>query len=277
MKRKSIILALSDMVLSISMTISCSSETPEHKAAVALDAAIDSAMQASDPQKALELIDTLNARYPKEIDLRKASNLKKAKALEAVAMTKIPELDAIIESAKATQDSLRVLFIEERPSSALAPYLLYKAVSGTKFAAAAGIQPRVNMGQDALDVPWTLAANAGRNIGLNQVTVQCSDSQQFVMNATSADGQIASIVPEVANPLGQHLAGKPAVTITNITFTGNKGKNTTRGTETLTAAIRASWQLATTRQQLRSALVNRERYERHLQLSRDAAANAATN
>lgn len=258
----------------LTLMCACSSETPEQKAARELDAAIDSVMQARDFEKALSLIDTLNVRYPKEIDLRKASNLKKAKALEGISVTKIPQLDSIIVVSKVQIDSLRTLFREERPSKTLPGYLLHKDIAKIQFADRAGIQPRANMGQDALDVPWTLAVNAGRNIGLNNVNVLCTGSQSFSMSVTSEDGQMASISPESANHLGRFLNDHPSEGIQTISLQGDKGSVTVKGTAEMSRAISASWLLATTRQRLRAALVNRERYERLLQLSRDAAANA---
>lgn len=254
----------------------CSSETPEHRAALALDAQVDSALTAGDYALALELIDTLNTRYPLEIELRKASDAKRAKALEGAAITEIPKLDALIERTRAEHDSLRALFTEVRKSSALAPYLVYTPVSKSEVSASAGIQPRVNMGRDALDVPWTIAANAGRDIGLQTVTVECADGNSYTLAVTSPDGQMASITPETAAPLGQYLATEGASKAVKVVFTGSTGKTQAKLTPALSDAIAASWRLATVRQQQRSALVNRERYERRLQLARDAAANAPT-
>lgn len=261
-------IALTSMILG-----SCAGSDPVHEAAVALDESIDSAMTANNYALAIELIDSLNKTYNLEIDLRKASDTKRAKAYEGLSVTEIPRLDSLISVTKYEISVAEGEFVSKQPSASLPTYLVLKSAAKSDFAAAAGVQGRVNTGDDARDTPWTLAVNAGRDIGLERVDITCSDGAKYTLSTPVSDGQMASISPESAETLAQHLYDNPSVQATSIVFTGSKGNTKATLSEAQSASIAQAWNLAKLNSRLYSALVERERVERQLQIARDQLAN----
>ena len=205
-------------------TASCGSDK-EHKAAAALSAKADSLMKAGNFEAAIELYDSLNHAYPKEIDLRKASDAKRARAIEGLAQSQAPLLDRAIDSLNSVIAGLYPDFNREQSSSALNAYAVHKSLAGQKTVGTAALQPRINIdGNDVSDTPWSIAVFAPSNIGLSSVNVTTASGQSFTLDAFSNDGQVGSIVTSVAEPLGKYLSEHPDDPATAFTLNGKKGK-----------------------------------------------------
>lgn len=268
--------ALSLTLLAVA-AISCKGESPEHKAAVALDTQADSAISAGDFRTAIILLDSLNKTYPREIEIRKTTAEKRARAFEGLAMSQIPVLDARIDSLRKAEADIQPLFITIRPSESLPPYAVFKSAEKPDFASSPCLQGRVNIDpNDAADTPWSIAVNAGRNIGLSSVSVTTRDGHTFTMPVMSADGQVGTISPENADETGQYLfssgEGDPAL---NVTASGSRGKATFRLTPAQSKGIGEAWHYANVRTVLRATLIDRERADRMLIIARDQKANSA--
>ena len=256
-------------------TASCGSDK-EHKAAAALSAKADSLMKAGNFEAAIELYDSLNHAYPKEIDLRKASDAKRARAIEGLAQSQAPLLDRAIDSLNSVIAGLYPDFNREQSSSALNAYAVHKSLAGQKTVGTAALQPRINIdGNDVSDTPWSIAVFAPSNIGLSSVNVTTASGQSFTLDAFSNDGQVGSIVTSVAEPLGKYLSEHPDDQATAFTLNGKKGKAQGKLTPAFSTATAASYNYALAKQQLRSTLINREKIERRIVIAREQAAKAA--
>ena len=256
-------------------TASCGSDK-EHKAAAALSAKADSLMKAGNFEAAIELYDSLNHAYPKEIDLRKASDAKRARAIEGLAQSQAPLLDRAIDSLNSVIAGLYPDFNREQSSSALNAYAVHKSLAGQKTVGTAAMQPRINIdGNDVSDTPWSIAVFAPSNIGLSSVNVTTASGQSFTLDAFSNDGQVGSIVTSVAEPLGKYLSEHPDDPATAFTLNGKKGKAQGKLTPAFSTATAASYNYALAKQQLRSTLINREKIERRIVIAREQAAKAA--
>ena len=257
-------------------TASCGSDK-EHKAAAALSAKADSLMKAGNFEAAIELYDSLNHAYPKEIDLRKASDAKRARAIEGLAQSQAPLLDRVIDSLNSVIAGLYPDFNREQSSSALNAYAVHKSLAGQKTVGTAALQPRINIeGNDVSDTPWSIAVFAPSNIGLSSVNVTTASGQSFTLDAFSNDGQVGSIVTSVAEPLGKYLSEHPDDPATAFTLNGKKGKAQGKLTPAFSTATAASYNYALAKQQLRSTLINREKIERRIVIAREQAAKAAS-
>lgn len=256
-------------------TASCGSDK-EHKAAAALSAKADSLMKAGNFEAAIELYDSLNHAYPKEIDLRKASDAKRARAIEGLAQSQAPLLDRVIDSLNSVIAGLYPDFNREQSSSALNAYAVHKSLAGQKTVGTVALQPRINIeGNDVSDTPWSIAVFAPSNIGLSSVNVTTASGQSFTLDAFSNDGQVGSIVTSVAEPLGKYLSEHPDDPATAFTLNGKKGKAQGKLTPAFSTATAASYNYALAKQQLRSTLINREKIERRIVIAREQAAKAA--
>ena len=256
-------------------TASCGSDK-EHKAAAALSAKADSLMKAGNFEAAIELYDSLNHAYPKEIDLRKASDAKRARAIEGLAQSQAPLLDRAIDSLNSVIAGLYPDFNREQSSSALNAYAVHKSLAGQKTTGTAALQPRINVeGNDVSDTPWSIAVFAPGNIGLNKLAVTTASGQNFTLDVFSNDGQVGSIVASVAEPLGKYLSQHPDDPAKAFVLSGSKGKAEGKLSSAFSTATAESYNYAVAKNGLRSALINREKLERRLNIARRQAANGA--
>jgi hypothetical protein len=253
------------------MLSACGKNDSEQKAAAALDAKIDSAINVQNYEEAIALIDSLNKAYPLQVEIRRGTIAKRAQAMEGWSQKRIPELDCNIANCEESIANLEKNFKLVKPSSNLAGY--YVSKNDTKdFASCACVQARVNTGDDAQDTPWTLAVNAGKNIALNKIVITLADGSNFAIDVPVSDGTMASIAPERVKELGEYLTEKPQTA--TATVSGGKGSVNIKLSAADCEAISASWQFATLKDNLRRALIERERLERQLQIARDQKANA---
>lgn len=249
----------------------------EHEAAAALSAKADSLLKAGNFEAALGLYDSLNHAYPKEIDLRKASDAKRARAIEGLAQSQAPLLDRAIDSLNSVIAGLYPDFNREQSSSALNAYAVHKSLAGQKTVGTAALQPRINVeGNDVSDTPWSIAVFAPSDIGLGSVTVTTASGQSFTLDVFSGDGQVGTIVTSVAEPLGKYLCEHPDDPATAFTLNGKKGKAQGKLTPAFTTATAASYNYASAKNRLRSTLINREKIERRIVIAREQAAKAAS-
>jgi hypothetical protein len=259
--------------LSISLLSSCAKDDSEHKAAEALDAKIDSAINVHNYEEAITLIDSLNKAYPLQIEIRRGTIAKRAKAMEEWAQIRIPDLDKQIADSKEFIANSQNNFKFVQTSKNIAGY--YIANNDNKdFASKACIQARVNSGDDAQDTPWTLAVNAGKDIALNKLTITLNNNQQYAIDITVSDGSMASVAPERVNELGKYIYENPQSSTAKAVASGSKGQTSFSISANECNAIGAAWKLAAQKDSLRNALIERERLERQLQIARDQKANA---
>lgn len=256
---------------------SCGDGDKEHKAAIALSAKADSLLNAGAYEKAVALYDSLNNAYPKEIELRKASNSKRAQAIEGHVLSQIPVADRSIDSLNNRIAELYTQFDREQSTQALNAYAVHKSLSGQKTAGTAALQPRINVdGNDVSDTPWSIAVFAPSNIGLNSLTVTTASGQSFTIDVFSNDGQVGSIVTSVAEPLGKYLSSHSDDTATTFVLNGSKGKAEGKLSPAFSTAVALSYNYACAKVELRSALINREKLERRLAIAREQATRANT-
>ncbi len=249
----------------------CGKDDSEQKAAAALDAKIDSAINVQNYEEAIALIDSLNKAYPLQVEIRRGTIAKRAEAMEGWSQKRIPELDCKIANCEEALASLEQKFKLVKPANSLAGY--YVSKTDTKdFASCACVQARVNTGIDAQDTPWTLAVNAGRDIALNKVVISLADGSNFAIDVPVSDGTMASVAPERVNELGKYLSENPQTA--TATVSGGKGSVNIKLSAADCEAISAAWLFAAQNDSLRSALIERERLERQLQIARDQKANA---
>lgn len=248
----------------------CSGDADRQGAEAMLNS-IDSAMSTGDYQTAIRLIDSLNATYPRQIEIRKSTDSLRLISIEGLTQQQIPDADADIARCRVAIDSLLPLFVQQKPAASLPEYLLYNTLSKTAFADKPCIQPRVNTGQDADDTPWIVAVNAGRDIGLSAVTFIMSDGTEYQTKLYSGDGAVGTIQPEAMQSVVDAIEG--GATIASITATGDKSTVKITPQPTISTAIATSATLANYRSALREALYKRERLERLLQLTHDKQAN----
>ncbi len=245
----------------------------DKKAAGELYAQSETAIEQGRYNEALELLDTLNARYREQTDIRREALGLRARAMEGLAMDSIQLTDIELAAATVAEDSIRELMRHvPAPAPGMEGYWLPKGVDEHAMAAT-GIQARVN-DEGYL---YMVACLKGRRIGLNAIglkagaeTVRSSEiSAARCVNVGNSES--ASFNMEEVAGFGQWLREHPAAD--RIEFYGLRGTAHTA----LKAAVRkeietcAAFSGAVIAR--RTASIRREKYERMLRAARDQIAN----
>lgn len=245
----------------------------QRDSAEALNAEIETAMTQGNYSKAITDIDSFSRTFPLQTDIRRKLLNTRAKAAEGLAIQSIPRLDAGIAVLQAGMDSMQNDFVSVQPATSLPPYLVHKGCKGT-VDSSPRIQARVNTGTDATDTPWVLAVGTGRDIGLNRLVINTAQGATYTIPVNECvGGMLASLRPEQIDGLGRQLAANNDK-IAQVTASGSKGSVKIPVSDAESRGIAAAWQLSTQRDSLRKMLIEREKTERILQMSRDKAANS---
>lgn len=221
---------------------------------------------------AIELLDTLNARYPECTDIRRDALRLRASAMEGIAIDSIAAGDAALTAATVTLDSLRPLMRHVESSAGLDGYFLPKGIS-EKMMGSTAVQGRVT----DKGYFYIVANVQGRSIGLRSMSVYQggeSVSSEAVSPArvVKVEGsETVSFSPEDVAAIGPWLENHPSAA--KIVLRGGKGKADIKLTPKLRKELLDCYRFATALQAQRLASIHREKYERMLATARDQLAN----
>ena len=237
-----------------------------------LSCEIDSALNNQHYSYAIELIDTLNSKYPDEIELRKRSMLQRAKAMEGLTRDSIPLADQKIAETRLEIDSLMHFFVAVREKD----FPVYWVEKGVRELRDNSVQPRL---QDDAD-RWLLAVKVSGVRDIKGISLHNSrgDFEVFPDNmeertVKSGDGyesvslsghEIEGLVDLLRDESGQNAV---------LRVEGAKGvANVKLGKDLQNAIIRTS-DVARLREENRKALLHRELLERKLIVAQNQIAN----
>lgn len=236
----------------------------------------EEAITAGHYQQALTLLDTLNARYPAQVEVRRNALGLRARAMEGLAMDSISEAEARLAAATLTADSLAQQFRHiEAPAPGMDGFWLPKGVNENAMAST-GIQGRVS--DDGY--LYLVASLNGNRIGLKAIELRDGDAA-YTTEAISAarlvtvgNSESAHFNQEELEGLGSWVKDHPGAN--RIVFVGSRRKQQAP----LGAATRRELVLcaeyAQALQAKRLATILREKYERRLRTARDQIANTQT-
>ncbi|MBO5053191.1 MAG: hypothetical protein J6C44_03010 [Muribaculaceae bacterium] len=240
-------------ILPVACNPSSNDGTESNTPAKDLSTAIDIAIQEAQYDRALSLIDSLNKTFPDSLEYRRATIAQRAKAVEGLTISAIPESDMAMAMAQKDVDSLSHEFSTVSVSSAVSPYLVYTPIKGQ--------HPVVEARVGDEDMPWMIIINNGDGQHLAIALIDHSGNTV----ATSTASALPIISTEEADPIGQAIASYG-------NYDGWKLKigNSTHSLTTAQAhAIASSWRLAKAKKALRQALIDREGLERRLMAARN--------
>lgn len=132
---------LSTLSLLLAAATSCSGSGDTEKATALLDEA-QTAYEAHDYSKAIELIDTLKSRYPREIDVRREALHLATRATEGLHLLRLQEADSLTAVLGALGDSLqRQMKFVKNP---IEGYYVAASANPANFIGTNGLQGRVS-------------------------------------------------------------------------------------------------------------------------------------
>lgn len=262
------------VALSLVFVCGCSKKT-DNGAHVLVDS-INKNIDEGNFEQAFALIDSLNAKYPDSIDLRKRMMSVKAEAQVKQAMTLLPVWTARVDSINIAINDATKDFVQKTTSATMGSYLVHRDVAAIDLAAArTAIQPRVVDN----DTPWLIAVTLASPARPTSVRLD-ADGGNPAEIAINADACIQSdgtwrftIAPESASVFALALQQNNAASATFI-ITDAKGKeHRIAMNEKMVGAIIASNHLANMQAQDFYAKATCEKLSRRLQLARDQQAN----
>lgn len=136
---------------------------------------IDSAINTGDYYLALELIDTLNQKFPKQLEVRKTTLLSRAKAMEGLVRDSIPYYDELIVRTQLEIDSLNNFFTTVREKG-LPDYKVDRDAAGINVVNGNVVQPRLG---DSAD-PWVLIVSVQGHKGLQSISADKNGENVYI-------------------------------------------------------------------------------------------------
>ena len=263
--------SLAAIVLS-AMVILSSCGNKDAKEASALLSQSQEAIDAHNYAGALTLLDTLNSRYPKQLDIRRSGLRLRALAMEGMAMDSIAVADSILAWATLNREEFQRNFKHIDSSVGLEGYFLPEGTSD-KMMTETAIQARVS----DKGYFYIVANVQGRAIGLKSITLsdgseQISSSEISPPRVVKVEGsESASFNPEELEGIGVWLIRHPSCS--KITFNGIKGDVSIKMSKSLYNEITACDGFSEAMQAQRRASIRREKFERMLATARDQLAN----
>lgn len=232
----------------------------------------EAAVQAENYDGALALLDTLNARYPKQTDIRRDAMRLRALAMEGIARRNIGTADAELAAATLNVQEWAPKFRHVDSSVGLEGYFLPKGVD-EKVMTASGIQARVS----DKGFFYIVANVQGRSIGLKSIELiagadRVSSAEISPARIIKVEGsESASFNPEELEAIGPWLTAHPHPSM--LVLVGSKGSVNVKLSARQADELLDCYHYSEALQAQRKASINREKYERMLATSRDQLAN----
>ena len=252
---------------------SCSGDNSERDAADAIVAEASASLNRGEFTRAEELLDSLSATYPKQIEAGRAALALRPRIMERKTEQEIADLSALMQYSSAMADSLRGYFkAVERSEEILEPYLIHKDVPANwreKNTAVARLSP-----SGEFYVISSLAGNSAHHTMLRLSTGGVSVTSGHVKyDATDRllreSVRFPSAAADTLGVFAVQVDGRGPV---KLEFTGGK-KN---AAATLSArdihAMADTYRLSQAMQTLGSGMKRLEQLKAKLQLARDQAA-----
>lgn len=257
-------------------TAVCSCGDKDKEGATQLYNESEQAIEARNYSQAMTLLDTLNARYPKQLDVRKQAMRLRARAMEGIATDSIEAGSLALAQATLNLETIRPQFRHVDSSVGLEGYFLPKGTDD-KMMTQTGLQARVT----DKGYFYIVANVQGRAIGLNHIEFfqgaeTISSSSISPARVVKVEGsESASFNPEDLEGIGAWLEAHDRAD--KVLLCGSKGNASVKLTPKLRKEIVDCYQFAQALQAQRLASIHREKYERMLATARDQLANLPVN
>lgn len=224
--------------------------------------------------EALNLIDTLNVKFPQDVEARKATMLSRAKAMEGLIRDSIPLCDERISALQAEMDSLKQ-FLTPVEEKGLPGYIIDKSTSKTNLTQGNNIQPRLG---DALS-PWSLAVGIDGNIDVTGMSVVTEDTTIYVEAKAASERRVKgsgrelfSFSAEEVDQIAPFMNGNSNSPVKLIVH-GVRKDVAIPISATTQNAISRIYRFSLLREEKRKALLRRELLERKLIVAQNQVAN----
>lgn len=222
--------------------------------------------------EALQLLDTLDVRYSKQVEIRRDAMRLRARIMEGMAMDSIGVADAALAEATLQVQEWAPKFRHAESSVGLEGYFLPKGVN-EKMMTQSGIQGRVS----DKGFFYVVANVQGRSIGLRSFELvsgadRVSSAEISAARIIKVEGsESASFNPEELEAIGPWLESHKVPSL--LVLVGSKGSVKLRLTTAQGMELKDCYNYSRALQAQRRASIRREKFERMLATARDQLAN----
>ncbi len=254
----------------------CKKENPDLVAAQDLYQRAIAAYDNGDAMLAKSLLDSIDQKYPAQLEVRRKATVLRPQAIEKVTIQQISSTDSMLAQAQLDIAELEPL-MKHIPGGDLEGYYVVADAYNPAFINHSGIEGRVN---DANLLYYIVAQNKGKAIGINAIQLSGNDSacRSLPIPEGSArvdvveGGEIASFLPEEVDTIGQWASVNKVV---GAKLVGSKGNANIKLNDKQAAALGTAWKFANAKGRERQARILREKLERQLQIARDQIAKTS--
>lgn len=235
-------------------------------------------MDCNMPDSALILLDSLDKKFPSQIEIRREAMALRANAMTVSLEKKIFETDSIIIVYQNEVDKLMPMFEHAEVSGANGYYYM-KGAYGPGLSKSSGVQARLS---DIDFSYYIVAANSDEKIGISQITlfsptgsissveIPATDSRRGDTDKYGTD--FASFSSSEADTLGAWAFNNGNM-ITSVTVSGSRGSRDFVLSGPKAEQFGSAWRLGIAGAKLYAARRLKEKLERQVIISRDHAVN----
>lgn len=248
----------------------------ERSAAEELCQKAESEVSSGDFTSAVATLDTLDARYPSQVEVRRSAMKFRAMAVEGLTLKRIQVVDDSLALLKSELDGYQNSFAYvENPGKNLGGNYIAKDLKQSKTTGATSVTPRIND-----DGYMTVSVRVdGRKTGIRSIAFG-GKSERAESQSIGADRSVTVEGSEMAVMQQEEVAAlfDALASMTDADRFYIVGASKTvdgRLSAKEREAMVMTWDYARTMQAYRQALIEREKLERRLKVARDQIANLA--
>lgn len=262
------------------MLTGCESEAKREKeAAEALVAQVNENLEQRRYETALELIDSLDRAYPRQVESRRALIPMRVTAMKGFSEERLLQTDSLVTVLQMSIGEFGDLMHHVDGDVDLDGYYVVKSAFNPDFSSSTGIQARVS----DLDYSFYIVAASGDNkIGVSQIVLSTPDASKASEAISEDSGRmgdtdkfgsdIASFRKEEVADLASWATDNVS-RINRLTIKGTLGDVDVKLSPAQVEAISTAWRFADIASRLQQALRLKEKLEKQLVLARDQELN----
>lgn len=268
--------AIAAAAMSLVMS-ACGGNNSGKELAENLVASADSATNAGDYALAIELLDTLQAKYPDQIEAQRKGMHIRPRAIEGMTVTEMQMTDSLQAYYAHLQDSLMSYFTFVNNPELVEGYYVIKEYANSTLFNRTGVEARVSQdGEFYMISSLTARPVKHTSISLKGNAGEASSSEVAYdgdRNYRSGGTEMITFIGAECDTLGHFLTLNPDDKVT-LTFKGTSAYSTPLSAND-NRSIRLAYQLGNAISETRSLTSKREFLDRQLLLARDQAARTA--
>lgn len=230
-------------------------------------------------ETALDLIDSLDRTYPRQVESRRATIPLRTKAMKGFSEQRLLQTDSLVTVLQMSIAEFQDQMQHVKGDVDLDGYYVVKAAYNPDFSASTGIQARVS----DLDYSFYIVAASGdKKVGVRQIVLSSPDASKASEAIPENSGRIGDtdeFGSDIASFRMEEVADLAAWTTENasainrLVIKGSLGEVEIKLSPAQVSAITTAWRFADIASRLQQGLRLKEKLEKQLVLARDQELN----